>query len=165
MSIKISASLVKDLRALTGASIADCREALAEAKGNVEKAVEYLRERGKEIAQKKSGRETGEGVVASYIHSNKKIGAIVELRCDTDFVAKNSEFQELAYDLAMHIAAMAPKYISPKEASEEENPEEVCLLAQKFIKDPNLAVADLIQEKISKIGENIRVEKFERFEI
>lgn len=90
---------------------------------------------------------------------------MVEIRCETDFVAKNSEFQELAYDLAMHVAAMSPKYLTIEDAPEEEKSEEVCLLSQVFIKDPNLTVADLVREKISKIGENIQVERFIRFEI
>jgi len=165
MAPKISVAQVKELRELAGASVIDCREALIQSEGNIAKAFDYLRKRGKEKAQKKSNRETREGVIASYIHSNKKIGALIELRCETDFVAKNSEFQELAYDIAMHVAAMSPKYLAIADAPEEEKSEEICLLSQAFIKDPNLTVADLIQEKISKIGENILIERFARFEI
>ncbi|MDD5489491.1 MAG: translation elongation factor Ts [Candidatus Moranbacteria bacterium] len=194
---KITADQVKKLRELTGASIMECREALENAGGDTEKAREYLRRKGKEKAQKKSGRETSEGIVAAYVHSNKKIGALVEIRCETDFVAKNSEFQELAYDIAMHVAAMSPKYVSLDEVSQKEKEEyenmakeelagekkpaeivekivagkttkffsEQCLMSQKFIKNPDMTVEDLIKEKISKIGENIRVEKIVRFEI
>lgn len=150
--IKIPAELVKELRDKTGASIMECRNTLVEAKGDLEKAVEYLRKRGKERAAKKADRTTGEGAVVSYIHSNKKIGTLVELFCETDFVAKNSEFQELAHDLAMHVTAMEPS-------------DEISLLSQPFVKNPDITVDDLIKEKISKIGENIRIGKFVRFEI
>lgn len=150
--IKISAQLVKELRDKTGASIMECRNALIEAKGDIGKATEYLRKRGKERAAKKADRATVEGVVVSYIHSNKKIGALVELLCETDFVAKNSEFQELAHDLAMHVTAMEPS-------------DKASLLSQPFVKNPDITIDDLIKEKISKIGENIQIEKFVRFEI
>lgn len=194
---KISADQVKKLREITGASVMECREALLNSGGDTEKAREYLRKKGKEKAQKKSGRETKEGNVATYIHSNKKIGALIEVRCETDFVAKNSEFQELAHDLAMHVAAMDPKFISLDEVSEKERKEyedlareelagekkpeaiigkiisgktekhfsEQCLMRQKFIKNPDITVEDLIKEKISKIGENIKIERIVRFEI
>jgi elongation factor Ts len=195
--IKITAELVKDLRGKTGASIMECRNALAESKGDLEKAIEYLRRSGKERASKKADRATAEGVVASYVHSNRRIAAMVEVLCETDFVAKNAEFQELAHDLAMHIAAANPKYLSlekidPKdredfekfvreELSSENKPtdiiekivegkvkkhfEEVSFLAQSFVKNPDMTVEDLIKEKISKIGENIQVGNFARFEI
>jgi elongation factor Ts len=202
--IKITAELVKDLRGKTGASIMECRNALADSKGDLEKAIEYLRRSGKERAAKKADRTTSEGVVASYIHSNRKIAAMVEVFCETDFVAKNAEFQELAHDLAMHIAAANPKYLSlekidPKEkedfekfvreelSSESASPadkkkpadiiekivegkvkkhfEEISFLAQPFVKNPDTTVEDLIKEKIAKIGENIQVGNFARFEI
>jgi elongation factor Ts len=208
---KISASQVKELRDLTGASVIECREALIESGGNIEKARECLRRKGKEKAGKKSGRETNEGVVSSYVHSNRKVGAMIELRCETDFVAKNAEFQELAHDLAMHVAAMSPKYVSFSDVPEEDkkafeesvrkelagparnasrlgrdaggekkpaeiiekivegkvkkNFEQMCLLDQAFIKNPEMTVSDLVKEKISKIGENIQVGNFVRFEI
>lgn len=193
----ISASHVKKLREMTGASIMECRGALEKTAGDYEKAREYLRKRGREKAGKKSERETKEGVVATYVHSNKKIGAMVELRCETDFVAKNSEFQELAYDIAMHVAALSPKYNSFSEVPEKEKKEyehialeelalenkpqemiekivegkikkhfeEQSLLEQNFVKNPDITVGDLIKEKISKIGENIQVAQFMRFEI
>src|SRR4030042_2826310 len=118
--IKISAELVKNLREKTGASVMECRNALAEAAGNLEQAIENLQKRGKEKAVKKANRATAEGVVASYIHSNKKIGALVEIFCETDFVAKNSEFQELAHNIAMHIAATDPKYLSAEKVDSRE---------------------------------------------
>lgn len=195
--IKITAELVKELREKTGASIMECRNALVAAEGDLEKAVENLRKRGKEKAAKKTDRATCEGVIASYIHSNKKIGAMVELLCETDFVAKNSEFQELAYDLAMHIAATDPKYLSFENVDEKEKSEyekfvkeefsgedksaeilekmvsgkvkkyfeETSLLSQPFVKNTDITVEDLIKEKIAKIGENIQVGNFVRFEI
>ena len=197
LKLKISAELVKKLREKTGVSIMECRKALEEAKGNLDKAADYLRKIGKEQTNKKSDRETSEGVVASYVHVNKKIGAMVELFCETDFVAKNSEFQELAHDLAMQIAAANPKYLSFESVDNEEKSsyaefvkkefesvnkpaeimekmvsgkvkshfEKISLLNQPFIKDPNITIGELINEKIAKIGENIQVGKFERFEI
>jgi elongation factor Ts len=194
---KINASLVKDLRDKTGASIMECKSALEKSDGDIEKAIVYLRQKGKEKAGKKSTRATGEGIVAAYIHSNKRIGAMIELRSETDFVAKNSEFQELAYDLAMHIAAMSPKYLSfeqvsakereefehlvREELASEKKPAEIVekivegkikkhfealsLLSQSFIKDQDMTVSDLIKEKISKIGENIQIGNFTRFEV
>jgi len=195
--IKITAQLVKDLRDKTGASIMECRNALAESKGDLEKAIEYLRRSGKERAAKKADRTTSEGVVASYVHSNRKIAAMVEVFCETDFVAKNAEFQELAHDLAMHIAAAKPKYLSlekidPKdkesfekfvrqELASGKKPgdiiekivkgkvkkhfEEISFLSQPFVKNPDMTVEDLIKEKIAKIGENIQVGNFARFEV
>lgn len=193
----ISATQVKELRDLTGASIMECRNALEQAGGDLGKAKKYLKQKGKEKADKKAGRKTGEGVIASYIHGNKKIGAIVELRCETDFVAKNSEFQELAYDIAMQIAAMNPVYLSAEEAPEKDRSEfehlvreelagekkpadivekivggkvekhfqELSLLSQNFVKNPEMTIGDLLKEKISKIGENIQIGEFARFEI
>lgn len=152
ISIKISAELIKKLRERTGASVMECRTALQESGGNLEKAIENLRIKGKEKAIKKADRKTAEGVIASYIHSNKKIGAMVELLCETDFVAKNLEFQELAHDLAMHIAAMNP---SNRDS----------LLIQPFVKRPDITIEDLIGEKVGKIGENIQIGNFTRFEI
>jgi len=194
---KISADLVKKLRDKTGASIMECRQALQEAGGDSEKAVENLRRRGQEKAARKADRATSEGVIASYIHSNKKIGAMVEVFCETDFVAKNAEFQEFAHELAMHIAATNPKYLSaenidprdlekyekfvrdeiasgkkPAEIIEKivegkikKHFEEISLMSQPFIKNPDTTVNDLIKEKIAKIGENIQVGNFSRFEI
>src|SRR3989339_1056150 len=132
---KISADQVKKLREETGASVMECREALVNSEGDAEKAREYLRKKGKEKAQKKSGRETREGVVSAYIHSNKKIGALVEIRCETDFVAKNAEFQELSHDLAMHVAAMDPKFILFDEVSEKERKEYEDLAREEITKE------------------------------
>ncbi len=175
----------------------DIKKALEEAGGDDQKAVELLRKKGLEKAGKKSGRTTGEGVVVSYIHSNRKVGAILKLYCESDFVAKNEEFGQLALDIAMHITAVNPKYLSPDDvpakvvAEEKEiwkenmksegKPEEILdkilegkekkfreensLLTQPFVKNPDLTVGGLIAEKIGKIGENIRVGEFCRFEL
>lgn len=188
---------IKTLREKTGAGVVDVKKALEEAGGDEQKAVEILRAKGHSKALKKADREAKEGVVASYIHSNKKIGVLIQLYCETDFVARNSEFQELAKDIAMHIAAINPQFTRPEDISadviEKENKiwrkqlenekkpddikkkilagkekkfrEEISLLAQPFVKNPDITVGDLIAEKVGKIGENIQVGKFVRFEL
>lgn len=193
----ISPNQIKQLRDMTLASIMDCKEALEQAGGNIEEAKEILRKKGKNIAMKKSARQASEGIVHAYIHSNNKIGALLELNCETDFVARNKEFIELAHDLAMHIAAMNPRYLSPEDIPEEilkaereiykeqmassgkaddiiekaiegkikKYSEEICLLAQPFVKDQDKTVSELINEYIAKLGENIKVGRFVRFEI
>jgi elongation factor Ts len=189
--------LIKKIREKTGAGIVMVKQALEEAKGNEEKAIEILRKKGQAKAVKKSDREAKEGVVISYIHSNNKVGAIVKLYCETDFVARNSEFQELAKDIAMHIVAMNPKFLRPEDVAQElvekekeiwteqlrqeKKPEammekimagkekkfreENSLLSQSFVKEQEITVGDLIAEKIGKIGENIQVGEFVRYEL
>lgn len=193
----ISASQVKELRELTGAGMMDCKKALTETNGNMEKAIEYLREKGLAAAAKRAGRIATEGLVESYIHGGGRIGVLIEVNCETDFVAKTDEFKTLVKDLAMQVAASNPLYVSREEVTQEVidkeksilraqalnegKPEkivdkmvegriekfykEVCLLEQPFIKDPDKSVNDLITEKIAKIGENIRVRRFARFEL
>ncbi|PJA87067.1 MAG: elongation factor Ts [Candidatus Moranbacteria bacterium CG_4_9_14_3_um_filter_42_9] len=188
---------IKNLREKTGAGIVEVEKALQESGGDAEKAIVILRKRGQEKAVKKSERSAKEGVVAAYIHSNGKVGAIVKLFCETDFVARTEEFKELARDLAMHITASNPKYLKPDQVSEkiieqekeiwvaqleqEGKPkniipkaligkekkfrEESALLTQPFVKNPDLTVGELIGEKIGKIGENIQVGDFARFEL
>ena len=148
----IDTGKIKQLREATGLSFGEINKALSETGGDESKALEILKARAAEIAAKKSTREAKEGIVDSYIHTTKKVGSMVEVFCETDFVARNSEFQKLARELAMHIAAMKPK------DSEE-------LLGQPFIRDENLTVAGLIEQYVAKLGENIRVGKFEVFEI
>ena len=143
---------IKNLRESTGLSLSQIKKALDEAGGDETKAREILKAQGVAVAAKKSSREMKEGIVDAYIHANKKLGVMVEVSCETDFVARNSEFQKLAHDLAMHIAASKPG-----------NAEE--LLGQPFIKDPSLTVHDLISQHIAKLGENIQVGRFEIFEI
>lgn len=193
----ISAAQVKELREKTGAGMMDCKKALTEANGNMEKAVELLREKGLAAAAKKAGRIAAEGVVESYIHMGGKIGVLVEINCETDFVAKTDDFKEFARDIAMQIAAYNPQFVSRDEVPAEEiekekeiykqqainegKPEhiaekmvegriknyfkEVCLLEQAFIKDGDKTVEQLLNEKVSKIGEKISIRRFTRYQL
>ena len=149
---KNNLALVKELRSLCGAGVSDCQKALREANGDVKKALTILRKQGQEIAAKKAEREAREGVVAAYVHANQKIGAMVALSCETDFVARTGEFKNLAYELAMQVAAMAP-------TSNEE------LLEQEYIRDPQIKVKELIAQAVGKIGENIKIREFIRLEV
>ena len=189
--------LIKGLRERTGAGIVDVKKALDEAKGDEAKAIDILRKRGQDKAIKKGERETHEGTVVSYVHGNGRVGVLLKMYCETDFVARNDEFQSLAHDLAMHIAALAPTCIKPEEVGDdvvaheheiwreqlktEGKPEELvakilagkekkfreesALISQSFVKDQEKTVGDLITEKIHKIGENIQVGGFVRYEI
>ena len=143
---------IKNLRESTGLSLGQIKKALDEAGGDEIKAREILKAQGVAVAAKKSSREVKEGVIDSYIHANKKLATMVEVLCETDFVARNSEFQRLAHDLAMHVAAVRPGTVED-------------LLGQQFIKDPAITVKDLINQYIAKLGENIQVGRFEIFEI
>ncbi len=190
---------IKELREKTGAGIMDCKAALAQSQGDLSKAIDYLRQKGLATAAKKAGRETREGIIGSYIHFGGKIGVLVEVNCETDFVARNPEFQELVRDIAMQIAGSTPpaQYIRredvPAEVVEKERSifiaqaretkkpeaviakiaegkiekffEEICLLEQPFIKDPQVKIKDLIAQKIAKIGENIHVRRFTRYQL
>lgn len=188
---------VKALREKTGAGIVDVKKALDEAGFDEAKAIEILRKRGQDKAMKKSDRETHEGLVVSYVHSNGRIGTLVKLYCETDFVSRNEEFQELGRDIAMHIAALAPLVVKPEEVSdevvarekaiwqeqlategkpadlvekilvgkEEKFRNDVALLGQSFVKDPTKTVGALLTEKIHKLGENIQVGSFIRYEL
>jgi elongation factor Ts len=190
---------IKELREKTGAGIMDCKVALAQSQGDLVKAIDFLRQKGLATASNKAGRETREGIIGSYIHSGGKIGVLVEINCETDFVARNPEFQELVKDIAMQIAGSipAPLYIRPEDvpaeviekekaiyiaqARETKKPEaviekiaqgkidkflqEVCLLEQPFIKDPQVKIKDLIAQKIAKIKENIQVRRFTRYQL
>lgn len=189
--------LVKELREKTGAGILDCQHALAETGNDLEKAIEHLRQKGLAVAQKKAGRETNEGLVAAYIHPGNRIGVLVEVNCETDFVARNEEFQAFVKDIALQIAASSPSYIRredvPEHVIEKEKsiymaqakemgkPEpawpkivegklekfyqENCLLEQTFIKDPTITIKDLLTQKIAKIGENINIRRFTRYQL
>ncbi|GBD10476.1 Elongation factor Ts [bacterium HR23] len=163
--VEITVEAVKALRALTGAGVMECKKALEEAQGDMEKAQAILRARGAASAAKLAHRETRQGLVEAYIHSGGRIGALVEVNCETDFVARTEVFQALAHDLAMQVAAMSPKYLSKEEMPPAETapPSEVCLLQQPFIKDPTRTVQDRINEVIAKTGENVRVRRFARF--
>ncbi|MCH8310854.1 MAG: elongation factor Ts [Chloroflexi bacterium] len=163
--MQISVESVKALRQLTGAGVMDSKNALQEANGDMAQAEEILREKGIASAMKKSSRATNQGLVESYIHSGGRIGAIVEMNCETDFVARTNEYKSLAHDIAMQVAAMDPKYLDASDIpdGEDENPEQVCLLQQAFIKEPSKTVQDLVNEVVGKIGENIRIRRFSRF--
>ena len=162
----ISVEMIRDLRQKTGAGVMDCKRALEESDGNSDKAEDVLREQGLASAAKKVGRETREGVVHAYIHTGGRVGALVQLDCETDFVARTPEFQELAHNLAMQIAAMpSTSYVSKDDIDEEEQRpiEEISLLDQSYIKDPSRTVNDIIQDAIARVGENVKVRRFSRF--
>ncbi|KAF4516323.1 hypothetical protein B566_EDAN000564 [Ephemera danica] len=192
-----SSQLVKELREKTGAGILDCQKALTENGDDVEKAIDYLRQKGLAAAAKKAGRETNQGLIHSYIHMGGKIGVLIEVNCETDFVARNEEFKAFVNDLALQIAAANPSYVKREDipadligrekaifegqAKELGKPaaalpkivdgklekfyQENCLLEQSFIKDPTVTVKDLVAQKISKIGENMNIRRFTRFQL
>ncbi len=168
MAAQVTTAMVKTLRDETGAGVMDAKRALEDSDGDQEKAREVLRERGLAAAAKRAEREASQGVVESYIHGGGRIGVIVELNCETDFVAKTDEFRELAKGLAMQVAAMNPKVVAAKDRpgnTDGGSDEEVVLLAQPFIKDTGKSVQDLINDAIARTGENIRVSRFARFEL
>jgi elongation factor Ts len=163
----VSAETVKKLRDLTGAGMLDCKKALEKTGGELDKAKEILRKQGIAIAEKKAAQETRQGLVEAYIHPDGRLGALVELNCQTDFVARTDGFRALAHELAMQVAATDPQHIAPDElpTGSDGNPEELCLLAQPFIRDPSRTIQDLINDTIAKTGENIRVRRFARFHL
>ena len=197
MTETISAGMVKELREKTGAPMMDCRNALTEAKGDMEEAVVVLRKRGMASAAKKASRTASEGAVGTYIHAGGKIGVLLEINCESDFVARTPDFQELLKDISMHIAATDPRYIRKEDVTAEDldrekeiyraqaaqtgKPapviekivegkmskfyEEVCLLEQPFIKEQTVTIAQLIAQKVGKLGENLQVRRFARFKV
>jgi elongation factor Ts len=158
----VSIDQVKQLRQETGVSITECKKALEKAQGDFEKAKEILRKWGRELAGKKSDREAGQGIIESYIHPNKKVGVLLELHCESDFVAKSDDFKTLSHELCLQIAAMNPLFI---EGKLKKYKEEVSLMSQPWIKDETKTIKDLIEEYTAKLGENITVKKFARYEI
>ncbi len=165
--MKISVEAVKELRNKTNAGVLECNKALLKVGGDMEKAIEFLKQRGAAIAERKKDVATTEGVIEAYIHYTKRIGALVELNCETDFVAHTDEFKELAHDLAMQIAATSPQFLTSEEMPPETeiDPQAACLLSQPFIKEPDKTVQEIIAETIAKVGENIKVRRFARFEL
>ena len=163
----VTVEAIKELRELTGVGMLDCKNALEEAKGDLDKAKQILRRRGIAVAEKRAGRETAQGLVEAYIHPDGRLGALVELNCETDFVARTDDFRNLAHDLAMQVAAAEPRYVSPEElpSDSDGDPRDLCLLAQPFIKDPVRSVQDMVNDAIAKTGENIRVRRFQRFQL
>ncbi|MEE9399209.1 MAG: translation elongation factor Ts [Dehalococcoidales bacterium] len=165
--MKISTEMIKELREQCGAGIMDCRNALLEVEGDTEKALQILKEKGMLKAEKKAERATSQGLIEAYIHTGGRIGAMVEVNCETDFVARTDEFKELAHDLAMQVAALSPQFITEEEIPEgaDVEPQTACLLLQPFIRDPNKSVRDVVVETVVKVGENIKVSRFARFEL
>ena len=192
-----ASQLVKELREKTGAGILDCQKALQETGDDMEKAIDYLRQKGLAAAQKKSGRETNQGLIHAYIHMGGKIGVLIEVNCETDFVARNEEFKAFVNDLALQVAAAKPSYVKreeiPKDVVDKERAiyegqakemgkppaawpkivdgklekfyQESCLMEQAFIKDPAVMVKDLLAQKIAKIGENMNIRRFTRYQL
>ena len=158
---------VKELREKTGAGVMECKKALTDAGGDIDRAMEILKERGLAKVAKRAERVASQGIVECYIHAGGRIGTLVEVNCETDFVARTDEFKTLAHDIAMQVAATAPRYVSCEEMPPEEKEEacQVCLLEQPFIKDPSQTVKDRVNEVIARTGENIIVRRFCRFEL
>ena len=195
--MNITSQMVKELREKTNAGMMDCKKALTDTDGDMEKAVDLLRQKGLAVAAKRAGKETREGVIEAYIHAGGKIGVMVEVACETDFVAKTDDFKAFARNIAMHVAAVSPLAVSRDEipaevvqrekdiyinqALESGKPQqiaekmvagkmekflaEVCLLEQKYVKNPDLSVQDLLNELVAKMGENISIKKLARFQI
>jgi len=165
--MNISTDMIKQLRDQSSAGIMDCRSALIETDGDMAKAAELLKEKDLARVEKKSNRTAEQGVIETYIHTGGRIGAMVELNCETDFVARTPEFRELAHNMAMQIAAQEPVCIGESQVPDDPDcdPEIACLLLQPFIKDPELKIQDLITETAAKVRENIRVRRFVRFEL
>ena len=195
--MKITSQMVKELRDKTNAGMMDCKKALGETEGDMEKAIDFLRQKGLAVARKRAGRSTSEGVIQTYIHAGGKLGVMVEVNCETDFVAKTDDFQNFSREIAMHVAAMNPiavrredipedqvareAEIYKKQAMDSGKPEniaekmvtgklgkffaEVSLMEQKFVKNPDLSIHDLLNDLIAKMGENITIKRFARFQV
>ena len=195
--MKITSQMVKELRDKTNAGMMDCKKALGETDGDMEKAIDLLRQKGIAVAQKRAGRTTSEGVIQTYIHAGGKLGVMLEVGCETDFVAKTDDFQSFAKDVAMHVAAMSPVAVKREDvpedlvareaeiyknqAIESGKPEEIAekmvsgkldkffseisLMEQKFVKNPDLTIQDLLNDLIAKMGENISIKRFVRFQV
>lgn len=162
-----SADDVKRLREETSAGMLDCKKALDETNGNFDRAKDVLRKRGFEAGAKRADRATREGVIQSYIHHNSRLGVLLEVNCESDFVARTEDFRKLVQQIALQIAGANPLYVSPDEMPEgaDRDPKEVCLLLQPFVQDESRTIEDLIGETISKTGENVKVRRFARFEL
>ncbi len=163
----VSIELVRTLRDQTGAGIMDCKQALEGVGGDLEKAVAALREKGLASVAKRVGRATHEGVIETYVHTGGRVGAMIELACETDFVARTEEFQKLAHDIAMQVAAMGPTYVDQEEIEDADTrpPAETSLMQQSFIKNTSTSVGEMVKELAAKVGENIRVVRFTRLEV
>ncbi len=195
--MEITAKMVKELRESTGAGMMDCKKALGECDGDMDKAVDYLRKKGIASAAKKEGRDTSQGIIGSYIHMGGKVGVLVEVACETDFVARTDNFQEFVHNIAMHIAAASPVAVTREEVDpsviekekeiyrgqmmEQGKPEEIiekiivgkvdkyysdiCLMEQKYVKDPDMTIEDYLKSIIGELGENMQIKRFTRYQI
>ena len=165
--MKVSTDAIKQLRENTGAGVIECKNALLETDCDLEKANELLNQRGIALAKKKADRIANQGIIECYVHPGGRIGVMVEVNCETDFVARTNEFKELAHNLALQIAAMSPQFLAPEEIQSEDDcdPKTACLLLQPFIKDSDKTIQDIITETIAKVGENIKIRQFTRFEL
>jgi len=165
--LDISADKIKELRQKTGAGVMDCKKALTDAAGDFNKACDMLTERGLDIAKKKSERTAEQGLIECYVHTGNHLGVMLEINCETDFVARTQDFKDLAHNIALQISAMSPLYVSKDNIPEGDtaDPAAVCLLQQPYIKDPSKTIQDIITETIAKTGENIKVRRFVRFEL
>ncbi|MCG8347439.1 MAG: elongation factor Ts [Chloroflexales bacterium] len=171
----VTTEMIKELRERTGAGIKECKDILLQTNGDLDKAIEVLRAKGLEIASKKEGREAKEGLIGIYTHPGTKLVALVELNCETDFVARTDDFMSLAKELALHVAATEPRYLTIDEVPEdaiaesgltpEKFYEQSVLLAQPYVKDPSRTIQDMVKEGIAKLGENIIVRRFVRYEV
>lgn len=163
----ITAEMIKGLRDQSGAGVMSCRSALIQADGDIDKAIQILKEQNLVQVQKKSQRATGQGIIDSYVHAGGRIGVIVEINCETDFVARTEEFKELTHNLAMQIAALDPICINKEDVPQgiDVDPQTASLLTQPYIRDTTKTVQDIINETIAKTGENIKVRRFARFEL
>jgi elongation factor Ts len=193
----VTTEMVRELREATGAGVLDCKQALEATAGDFDRAVEHLREKGMAAAAKRAGREAREGLIGSYVHAGSRVAGLVEVNCETDFVANTDEFQELAHDLAMQVVAANPRYLQPEDVplevlekkkalyraqmQDQNKPphilerivegklakfyEDACLLQQPFIKDPDITVGDLVRQTNARLGENVVVRRFVRFEV
>ena len=164
----VSLEAIKALREKTGAPIGDVRHALEEAGGDRRKAEELLKQRGAALAEKRQGRATGQGRIEAYLHHDGRLGALVEVNCETDFVARTPDFIQFCRDVALHVAAMGPQYIRAEDAPAGLGPEEqkaACLLLQPFVKDQGQTVGDLLKNLIAKTGENVVIRRFEKFQV
>lgn len=167
--MEISTTQIKELRDKTSAGVMDCKRALQQAQGDVDRACEILRQQGLAKAEKKSDRQASQGLVEVYVHGGGRIGSMVEVNCETDFVARTDEFKALVHDLALQIAATDPRFVSPSDIPDGEkdklNPEEACLLSQPFIRDPAKKISDIVADVSAKMGEKVAVRRFARFEL
>lgn len=161
----VTTDQVRELREITGAGMLDCKKALDEAGGDINKAKEALREKGFAAAAKRADRATGEGLVHAYIHHNQRLGALVEINCETDFVARTEDFKTLVQQVALHVAGANPLFLTEEDMPQGEGyePKQVCLMLQPFIQDESKTITDLVKETSAKTGENIQIRRFSRF--